>query len=399
MPPATTSKKYMSLTTAISTSINAMVGAGIFSVPLALQAEVGPAGIITYLLVIGSVWCIGLSLAQVGRIYPGVAAFYNYTAPWGGHILGMMTTCLYIVGLVIAMSLLTSVAGESIHTCVPLLPTPVAAYFLLLLLTLLSAAGLHISSMGQRILFYTTITPIIIITILCLMTGSVQHLFPFAPYGYWSIIRATRSVIFGFFGFECVTAFYPLLEHPTRDIPRALTYAILFVGMLYTLFVFSIIFAMPTSFLSAHESASLIELLTARFPQHQFLTYSVSIAIIAAVVGTIHAMLWSASTLIVSAYTKAFPQHSIRPSTTLIGLSIIIGVLCTIITDINLFFSITALCVVTAYALSITTLLLPRTRINTITRIIGGIGLCSTIIIGSCALYDIVYYMLHTMHM
>ena len=47
--------------TATIIGMNAMIGSGIFTAPAAIASYVGPAGIIAYVFVVLSVWCMALS--------------------------------------------------------------------------------------------------------------------------------------------------------------------------------------------------------------------------------------------------------------------------------------------------------------------------------------------------
>src|SRR5690606_30021801 len=120
------SHKKIGVVTATIVCMNAMIGAGIFSVPVALQSEVGPAGLITYLFVILAVWCIALSLARVAALYPQEGSFYTYARQWGGNKIGAAAACSYLIGLVIAMGLLAQIAASYLQTFIPLPLKPLA---------------------------------------------------------------------------------------------------------------------------------------------------------------------------------------------------------------------------------------------------------------------------------
>ena len=64
---ATDHKKKIGVTTATIVGMNAMIGAGIFTLPAALGAYIGPAGIITTLFVAIAVWFLALSMNNITR--------------------------------------------------------------------------------------------------------------------------------------------------------------------------------------------------------------------------------------------------------------------------------------------------------------------------------------------
>jgi amino acid transporter len=385
----------MSLTTATIININAIIGAGVFALPVALQSRVGPAGLLTYLFVVGTVWCLARSFAYLAYQYPEDGSFYNYVRPWGGHVLGMCATICYLSGLVIAMGLLTRIVG---HYCASLFPFISAGSWsavLLVLLIVLHLRGAKLSTWGQRVLVCATLLPLLSITVLCLAHAHISYLFPFMPYGVAPLLFATKSVIFGFFGFECITALSSQVVHPEVTIPRALSYSILFVGVLYFVFTASIILAIP-----AHQMTNsmqpLTDLLIKQFPHHQWLLRAVAISIISAILGTLHAMMWAACALLTATVRRAGNgMRSLRATwlhekQALIIIGAAIGIAAYALTNVDLFFSITALLVVPAYILSLMTLLVQFKSLPSRLKAIVIIGFCAALFIAYCALYSLV---------
>ena len=82
--------KKIGLWTAVIVGANAMIGAGIFTIPIALQAQTGPIGLLTFAFVIVAVLCLALSFSRVAALYPSEGSFYIYAKQWGGHTVGLM---------------------------------------------------------------------------------------------------------------------------------------------------------------------------------------------------------------------------------------------------------------------------------------------------------------------
>lgn len=353
--------------TATIIGMNAMIGSGIFSAPAALASNVGPAGILAYLFVVGAVWCMAFSLARLSELFPQEGSFYAYTRSWLGHSGGMFAALFYIVGLIIAMGLLSQIAGSYLHALVPSISITLWGIITLIILVILNIFGVVLSQFGQHILIVCTVFPLLAITALCFSKFNTANLFPFAPHGFLNVLKATRIVIFGFFGFECASSLFAIVENPEKNVAKALAYSIAIVGLLYTLFITSLICAVPREFLSNPE-VPLSTTLTMLFPQYSSLISTIHIAILSAILGTIHSMIWSSSALSISllknirsikiGYLSSPRAHSI--AVLCIGLGILIT--CTTIHNINMFFSLTALFIVTAYILSILALLTIKTE-------------------------------------
>src|SRR5580704_13324979 len=109
MQSASTHK--IGLWTAIIIGMNSIIGSGIFSLTSLLGSKVGPAGIITFAFAFAAVWFIAQSFARVAFLFPQEGSFYTYTKQWAGHSMGMLAASAYILGLLIAMGLLNTIAS------------------------------------------------------------------------------------------------------------------------------------------------------------------------------------------------------------------------------------------------------------------------------------------------
>lgn len=350
--------------TATIVGMNAMIGSGIFTAPATLASHVGPAGIIAYLLVVPAAWLMALSIARVAQLFPQEGSFYTYAKPWSGHIGGLCAITAYFVGLLIAMGLLAQMAGNYLLVFFPAFSAYRLGIFTLWLLVLLNMFGVVMSKIGQHILIVCTIFPLLATTIMCFAHGSVSNLVPFAPYGYWPVLKAVRIVIFSFFGFECAASLFHLVHQPQKNVPKALTYSIAIVGILYTLFVFSLILSVPLSlFVSAETPLS--QPLIAVFPNYPWLITIIHVSILSAILGTVHSMIWTSSHLLALILKKLKNNVSKRLiesgyfnqqiAAFIVGLCIFTSYIS--IKNPDLFFYLTAAFIVFAYAMSMITLL------------------------------------------
>lgn len=351
--------------TATIIGMNAMIGSGIFTAPAAMAANVGPAGILAYIFVVIAVWFIAQSLARLAQLFPEEGSFYVYTKQWGGHTMGLIASGAYFTGLLIAMGLLSQMAGLYLAHFFPMLSPYALGLIALAVLVVLNMFGAVLSSLGQHILIVCTLFPLIAITILCLTKFNVSYLTPFAPYGFENVFKATRIVIFGFFGFECASSLFNIVHEPAKNVPRALTYSILIVGTVYTLFIASIILSTPLS-LFTDPRIPVSETLATVFPEHPWLINIIHFAILSAIIGTIHSMIWSSSNLLTSILRRFKNQtisgllasNTLNNKTSVLLVGALIAISYMTFTSLNLFFSLTAIFIIFAFAASMLTLLL-----------------------------------------
>jgi len=360
-----TNASKIGVATATIIGMNAMIGSGIFSTPAVLAANVGPAGILAFIFVIISVWFIAQSLARVAELYPEEGAFYTYAKQWSGHIGGMLAITAYFIGLLIAMGLLTQMAGTYLHTLLPAYSDYTLGLIALIMLVVLNMFGVVLSEVGQHILIVCTVFPLIATTIMCFTKADLNNIIPFAPHGWTNVLKATRVVIFGFFGFECASSLFNIVKEPQKNVPRALTYSITLVGIIYILFVGSILFSTPLSYFS-DPRIPLSDTLQLVFPGNTWIITIIHTSILSAILGTIHSMIWASSnllTLVIEKSNSYIGKQLLNSgllnqqgSVLFIGLCIFLSY--STLKSLDLFFNLTSIFIVFAFIMSMITLLM-----------------------------------------
>lgn len=344
---STGSLKKIGVTTATIVGMNAIIGAGIFSMTCSLASGVGPAGILSYLFAFFTVWFIAQSVARAAYLWPQEGSFYTYARQWGGHTVGLLAASAYIFGFLIAMALLCKIAGVYLHSVFPVYSATDLGLMTLLILIGLNVMGMALSQIGQYILIVFTVFSLLATTALCLTKIDLNNLIPFMPCGPWSILQGTRVAIFGLFGFECVTSLVNIVENPEKNVPKALQYSLLLVGIIYLLFISSIILSVPLSVFTQNENVTIAQALQTLFPDNNFILHLITFSILSAIIGTIHSMIWAGSELVVS-FTKiiktqcpAMPVLNQKIAVLFCGLVMLLCFMT--VTNIDLFFTLTAI--------------------------------------------------------
>ncbi len=290
----------ISVGTATIVGMNAMIGAGIFAIPSILASKVGPAAIVSFVLVAFASWCIAQSIARVAQLHPQEGSFYAYAYPWGGHVAGIIANAAYLIGLLIAMGLLTHVAGQHFAYYFPEISVETLGIITLASLTILNAIGVSLSSLGQQILIVCTVFPLLATTLMCLTKANFNNFFPFAPFGIMSILKATRVIAFAFFGFESAASLFTVIENPEKNVPKALTYSLIIVALIYFAFIVSMILAVPLDLFMQYSGQPISLPLSHIFPKNKWLIEGIHLASISAILGTLHSMIWGSGTLLLS---------------------------------------------------------------------------------------------------
>jgi amino acid transporter len=366
--------------TATIISMNAMIGAGIFTTPAKLAISVGPAGIITYIFVIAAVLFMALSLARVAQLYPAEGSFYTYAKQWGGHIMGAITAGSYAIGVLIALGLLTQTAVIYLHSYFPAISNSILGSLVVISVVLLNIIGIRSMQAGQIALLSCTLFALVSTTILCFINADTHNLRPFMPYGLTSLAQAIPTIIFAFFGFEAAASLVTIVQDPQKNIPKALTYSILIVGLIYLAFISSIILAIPASQFTS-DRMPISQALIKTFPRYTWFAQVIGIAIITALLGVLQSMTYAVSSLLFSFFKVLKNPYSKALVDSAYGFKIVVIIVgfCTLfdfftIKSMALFFNLTALFIVFAYAMSILVLPLKghdKTRSQKIVTFLG----------------------------
>lgn len=367
-------------------SFNAMVGAGVLLMPTILSKIVGPAGVLTLAFSVLLVLSMGLSLGRAASVYPGDSWSYLYTSKWAGHKIGMLSSFLYIFGLLVAMGVLVQQAGIWVHGFVKFIPpTPLGVYILLILM-LLILSGAKTSSWTQYFIAFLVISSLFLSGIFGWMHFNPENLIPFMPNGVGSVFAAGPSLVFAFLGFECATSLYSIVKKPRSNVPKALLFSIVAVGLLYFTFVFGILYSIPRIYFAGGVEESLSSVLSKFFVGYPFLGFVVSIGAVFGIIGTLHSVLWSIAELLTGVLKKTKSQlvktlfvKKIWNDKVSVLFSTSIMLIASLLIQGEQLVAITALFVVSAYMLSIASLLYVkeewknRRNIVTVIALVGGV--------------------------
>lgn len=357
------------LKTAVIIGINAMIGTGILTIPTMLSHAVGPAGIISMILGITFVLAIGLSFGRLANIHSAAGWSYNYPAKWAGHKTGMISAFFYLFGIIVGMGFLAQQAGIWCSKIFPNLHPDLLGIIIISILTLLVLAGAKTSAWTQYLIVLLVLVPLILTSIYCWSNFNVQLTTPFMPNGFTSIFKSLTIVLFALFGFESIASLFPIVENPQKNVPKAFVYSILIVGILYMLFSYGVLFAIPAIFFKNGISEPLSSIMSNYFPQAKFLHIFIFTSAVFGIIGTIHSMLWSISELFTdvlkqtkSNFIHKLIRKNIWNNKVAIVVTSFLMIIAAIFIEGGFLVSMTSLFIVSSYVLSIILLLFEKSE-------------------------------------
>jgi amino acid transporter len=364
----------LSLFLAVVLGINAVIGAGVFTMPITLFKLAGPAGIISVIIAAICVLFMGFGFARITSLIPETGGFYTYVSSWGGKNLGAIASFLYLSGLTIAMGLLARYVSNIIAIYMTSIDTVYIGYSIVICTFIATLFASSIARVGQTILFILTIMPILFIGFLCNKTISLDRLVPFFSNGMEGVFAGLPVTVFSFLGFESISSMTRIIKNPQKNIPIATLLTIIVSSLLYIFFVFSVISGIDSSLLLSKNLLS--EVLLNSFSEMSWIIHFINASIIITILGTIYALMMSLSELLIGSIKKISNDLINIPETlSVVSLSFLMAIFMRFFTNIGVVFNWIAMCVSFSYLLTLIYLLVkPKNNIDIILGIFGTIS-------------------------
>ena len=232
----------LSLRGAVFLGVGAMVGAGIFALLGEAGAVAGAAVWVSFLIAGAMSAALGYSLVKFGVRYPSSGGIVVYlmhafasrrvvgVAAWLGYL-----TAIVVVGAMVAVSFGDYVAALFLHSGAGSVGSKVAAVLLVVAAAVMTVAGPRIVDRVQ-----TWIVVLLLAVFAVFIEATVRHLDGslLAPSGYPSwrdIVASVALTFFAFLGFAVISFAAGDLAKPTRELPRAMYWALGVTTVLYVL--------------------------------------------------------------------------------------------------------------------------------------------------------------------
>jgi basic amino acid/polyamine antiporter, APA family len=217
--------------------VGIVVGAGIFAVPGALAAAVGPYAPFAFLVCGLAIGAVAICFAEGGSRMPTSGGVYGYIEAAFGPLTGYVAGMLLLVGDVLACGgvaaaladVAASVASKS------LVPTVHAAVIVGVIgsVALINIAGVARAARFVSVATALKLIPLFIFIIVgCTRIDSVNFVQAVQP-DTEGLGRAAILALFSFIGMEAPLAASGEVAQPSRTIPRALAIAMVSVALIY----------------------------------------------------------------------------------------------------------------------------------------------------------------------
>jgi amino acid transporter len=224
----------------VANSINIIVGAGIFILPVIIAERLGTASIWAYLICGILMIFIMLCFAEVGTKITRTGGAYSYIEDAFGKYAGFLTTNIFIFGAAVMAN--AAVANGLVNTLAYFLPFFKIQWVRILLFAIMFGGLAYMNVRGVRnaiiIVKFNTIaklTPLILIAIFGWFFVTPANLGWTSGHSVPDLGQMSLILIFAFVGAETALNVSGEIINPKKTIPRGIMLSILIVVVLYIL--------------------------------------------------------------------------------------------------------------------------------------------------------------------
>ncbi|HEY4132335.1 MAG TPA: amino acid permease, partial [Gemmatimonadaceae bacterium] len=219
--------------------VNITVGGGIFRLPAAAAAALGPAAPFAYLICAVVMLLIVLCFAEAGSRVSLTGGVYAYTEIAFGPFIGFLVGVLLWAGITAATAAVSSFFADALAALIPALAGAGARgatiVAILVAFALLNIAGVKGANRFNALMTIAKLLPLLLFIVIGITAIHSDNLTlhgttAVAPSAF---ARASAVLIFAFLGLE--TALVPSgeVKDPSRTIPRAIFAAMFAITVLY----------------------------------------------------------------------------------------------------------------------------------------------------------------------
>jgi APA family basic amino acid/polyamine antiporter len=235
-PDAPTLVRALGVRALAANIVNTIVGSGIFVLPAAVAAILGPAAVVAYIICAALVALFGLCFAEVGSRVHASGGAYAYVeaafGPYVGFSAGLLLGCAEMV----ASAAVATIFVGSLSALLPGGGAAVRAALLILLYAALATVNVRGVRAGARVMEFLTAAKLVPLALLVVAGIFVVH----PAYLRWTgvppltdIGRASLVLMFAFTGVEGPLTSSGEVKNPARTVPRALLLSLSVVALLY----------------------------------------------------------------------------------------------------------------------------------------------------------------------
>lgn len=240
-------------------ALGTVIGGSFFLGSAVAIHEVGPSILISYILGGILVYFILFALSEMTVANPASGSFRTFAAQTFGPGLGFVVGWVYWTGMVLAMSSEATAISILVREWIPNISISILGSFIIIGVTLLNLLGADKLSKLESSLAAVKLLAIVAFIIIALLlisgiipgtsaigAGELSHE-PFMNAGIKGLAGSMLTVIFAYAGFEIIGLAASETDNPIETVPKAITYTVFSLIILYISSVFLLLTLIPIS--------------------------------------------------------------------------------------------------------------------------------------------------------
>ncbi|WP_436936133.1 amino acid permease [Halovenus marina] len=250
---------------ALTIGVGTMIGAGIFVLPGAAVARLGPLTALAFVIGGALALLTALSASELGTAMPVSGGAYYYinqalgplfgsVAGWGNWLGLAFASSFYMYGFGEYVNSFVSISGLALGP-VELAPAQIIGFFGALFFITVNYVGAKETGRLQNIIVITLVAILSVFTLFGLLNADLQTLKPIDPFGWAPLLPVTGLVFVSYLGFVQITSVAEEIQEPGKNLPRAVIGSVVIVTVMYALILLAVLAAVETEVVAGNDTA------------------------------------------------------------------------------------------------------------------------------------------------
>ncbi|MEM3673230.1 MAG: amino acid permease [Candidatus Bathyarchaeia archaeon] len=227
-------KPTLGLLDAVSISVGAIIGAGIFIVVGITAKAAGSALIVSMLLAAVIAVFTALSFVELTAWQPREGSVYEYTYQLISPFSGFLTGWMWIVSNTFVGAAVSLGFASYLTALFPFLPVNWVAAILCITFTVLNFIGVRQTAMLNNILVATKLLILVFFVVYGSLHFKVANLTPFMPFNL-GVFYGAFYIFFAYSGFARVAVVAEEVKDAKRNVPKAILLSLAISAIVYVL--------------------------------------------------------------------------------------------------------------------------------------------------------------------
>jgi APA family basic amino acid/polyamine antiporter len=215
----------LTLLGAVALIVGNMVGTSIYTLPASLAKDVGPLGLVAWVVTAAGYLFVALVYARLGTSMPRTGGPYVFARAAFGDFTAFMVVWSYWFSAVIGnAAIVFGVVGYVAGFSQAMEQSPFlqfgTAQLILWGLCLVNVLGVKHSARLQIAILFANVVPLIVISLLALPAFDAANLHPLAPHGWSALPLGVSLIVWAYSGIESATVPAEEVAAPERTIRR-----------------------------------------------------------------------------------------------------------------------------------------------------------------------------------